>query len=164
MKFQLVFMGVILGFFGISSMEDKPFPDTLPTRFFVQVGGGLDGTNSVELKKDILFFQRTERGKVVVEKSFQVRPTKEAWTRFIQEINVAKLYRWSKNYQNLNVLDGEQWQVDLEIDGRKIHSEGDNSYPTDGDEAKPTSSFPANSPPFDRLCQAVSHLIGHEFR
>ena len=157
-------MGLIWGFSGTSLAQDKPFPDTVPIKFFIQIGGGLDGRNSVELKEGMLLFQCKERGKIVPEKSFEIRPTREAWTRFIQEINTTKLYRWSKNYPNPGILDGTQWSIDMEIDGRKIHSEGDNSYPTDGNEAKPTKSFPAKSPAFDRLCQAVSHLVGKEFR
>jgi hypothetical protein len=164
MKSWFLFMALIWGLVGISLAQDKPFPDAIPTKFFMQIGGGLDYRDSVELKNGVVTFQRKEAGRVLSEKSFHLSPDKAAWTRFIQEINTAKLYRWSKIYSNPGVDDGCQWSIDLEIDGRKIHSEGNNSYPTDGDELKPTTSFPANSPPFDRLCQAVSHLIGQEFR
>jgi hypothetical protein len=111
----------------------------------------------------VVTFQRKVAGKVLPEKTFHLSPDKAAWTRFLQEINETKLYRWSKIYPNPGVYDGEQWSVDMEIDGRKIHSEGDNNYPVDGNESKPTNS-PQGSPAFDRLCQAVSHLIGQEFR
>jgi|HubBroStandDraft_1064217.scaffolds.fasta_scaffold237250_2 hypothetical protein len=117
---------------------------------------------SVELKEGLVVY-KYRVGMESAVKTISIRPGKEAWSLFIKEINAAKLYRWTKLYADWNVLDGTHWSIDLEIDGRKIHSEGYNNYPLDGDEAKPRNS-PEGSLAFDRLCLAVSHLIGQEFR
>jgi len=168
MKSWFILMGMLWGLSGALPAENEPFPDSIPTKLVVHIDGIMRPLYSMELSGDLVTYKWTDtsqpQGKDI--KTLSIRPGKKAWARFIKEINAAKLYRWSKLYMNHpppEVMDGTHWTIDMEVDGRKFHSEGYNSYPVDGDEAKPADSE-RSSPPYDRLCQAVSHLVGQEFQ
>jgi hypothetical protein len=142
--------------------EGLPFPNVTPTGLFMHLDGFQRPQYSVELREGLVVYKHRVGTESSI-KTVSIRPSKEAWSRFIKEINASKLYRWTKLYADWDVQDGTHWSMDLVIDGRKIHSEGYNNYPLDGSEAKPANS-PEGSVAFDRLCLAVSHLIGQEFR
>ena len=42
-------------------------------------------------------------------REISIHPGKETWSRFIEEINAAKLYRWTKLYADWDVMDGTHW-------------------------------------------------------
>lgn len=166
MKSWLPILGIMWGLSSILLAEDKPFPKVIPTKLVMDIGGIMRPLYSVEFKENLVTYKWTDTSQPQTKdiKTLSIRPGKKAWARFIKEINAAKLYRWSKLYMNQpGVMDGTHWTVDMKIDGRKFHSEGYNSYPADGDEAKPANSE-RSSPPYNRLCEAVSHLTGQEFR
>jgi len=162
MKFLLLILGLLAISSNILVAEEVPFPNLTPTQLLVHIGGFGGPNYSVELKGDTVIYQATGAG-ISREKNVSIHPDQATWSRFLKEINEAKLYRWSKDYPNHGVMDGTQWSITMEIDGRKIYSRGSNNYPTDGNEAKPTNSA-ENSRSFNLFCEAISHLVGQEFR
>jgi len=163
MRRSSIAFGIILGFAMISlaQAEPKPFPDLVPAKLKVYVGGFIGSRLYVELDNGDVHVRQYEDNSL--KKVFTVRPTLEAWTKFVEEINRANLYKWATDYPNKGVYDGTQWSVELEFDGRKFKSKGDNNYPTAGAEAQPTNKPYPQGKPFETYCAAVSHLIGEDF-
>jgi hypothetical protein len=52
-------------------------------------------------------------------------------------VNDLKIFDWKKNYYNNNILDGEQWEIEITlISKRKIKIYGSNEYPENFDELR----------------------------
>jgi len=160
MKSWLLLFGMMSCLFLAARADDTPLPDAIPTKLNIYVGGFLGPSYSVELKGDVLIYKYSYEGKN--SKTISIKPGKKAWSRFIDEINSVKLFRWSPLYANPNVFDGTHWMVDLEFNTRKIHTQGDNNYPTDGNETKATNSADPSST-FSHFCRALSQLTGQPF-
>ena len=56
------------------------------------------------------------------------RPTEEDWIEFWKKINDLDVWGWEESYHNL-CLDGEDWSLSIEHEGKSISSEGGNAYP-----------------------------------
>ena len=137
-------------------MEPQPFPNVAPTKLSINIAGDISMQNTVTLENGVVSGQCRGR-------SFSIRPDAGTWTRFIQEINKAKLYKWAPDYPNPGVYDGTRWYVEIQFGERIFKSKGDNNFPTEGNESKPTNAPSPCGVPFQTLCAAVSHLIGDNF-
>jgi hypothetical protein len=56
------------------------------------------------------------------------------------------VWSWKKEYSDIRILDGIQWDLSIHYIDASVDSHGDNRYPPKQD--------------FDRLLNAVTHLIG----
>ena len=105
-------------------------------RFILGIGGFFGGYNKhiYTVSGDRVLFD--------LEHSFYPKPTNrpvcEPFTReeFVRGLAELHIGEWKKNYVNPLVLDGTQWNLDIEYeDGRKpFHIYGSNAYPYNFDE------------------------------
>ena len=68
--------------------------------------------------------------------------TEEELVGFWAAVDAAGVWYWAPAYDDPNVLDGTHWAVTLEYAGRRVESQGSNTYP-DG---------------FEAVCAALSRL------
>jgi len=87
----------------------------------------------------------------------KVCPSNEAWRRFWTSVENLNVWRWQPEYNNDQVLDGLQWSLTLEHNGRKVSSEGSNAFPgfEDGPEFPDTCEFA-------KFLKAIEALTGHK--
>ncbi len=94
------------------------------------VGGYRRGEKEVLLK-------RNEKGAYVYVRKIPVGVPEEKqitplrWMRLINKLySELYLHEWKKRYNNLNVMDGEQWYLEIRLTGnRKRTYSGSNAYP-----------------------------------
>lgn len=82
-----------------------------------------------------------------------LKPTQAEWQRFWQTIDVLGVWAWAEQYCQEDMYDGTSWSLVLEFGGRRLDTGGCNACPPDG-------ARPAESADFQRLCAAVSQLVG----
>ena len=63
------------------------------------------------------------------EPEMVLEPDSGAWVRFWKVVEDAGVWRWEKNYENPEILDGTQWFLKLKYQGRGIKSSGSNAFP-----------------------------------
>jgi hypothetical protein len=103
----------------------------------------LDG-NSVVFCKDLSYNAENKQKKEVSDQSKEV---------LISELNRLTILNWDKEYFNPSILDGEEWDLELEYnDGNKKLIKGYNSYPGSGELIE-------KSPEFRKLLNALNNLI-----
>jgi hypothetical protein len=96
----------------------------LPQRFKVLIQGF--GRHSYEV--------RFIRKRLVYRAGFsdapvKICPTEEQWIRFWSTAEKCNLWSWKSHYDNLDVLDGTQWELDIRIGTQALKSSGSNYYP-----------------------------------
>jgi|WetSurMetagenome_2_1015567.scaffolds.fasta_scaffold02589_2 hypothetical protein len=80
--------------------------------------------------------------------------TKDAIDNFISKLNDLKVLNWESEYDNLDVIDGEQWALEITYDGNKKKNIcGNNEYP----ESRPGSA--SRTPEFNELLKAIKSLL-----
>lgn len=79
---------------------------------------------------------------------------KDAIDKFISKLNDLKVLNWESEYYNLDVIDGEQWALEITYDGnKKKHICGNNEYPGS------LSNSTSRTPEFNKLLKAVKTLL-----
>ena len=76
------------------------------------------------------------------------------WSVFWSAVEACDLWHWAKRYDNPDILDGTQWEVEIAHGSRRFKSFGSNAYPgglRDGY---------GYSESFMLLLQAVRKLVG----
>jgi hypothetical protein len=67
------------------------------------------------------------------------------WLQFWSDVERLGVWEWKWEYRNetIEILDGEFWHLELEFNGRRLKSEGDNAYPgvPEGEEVTDESAF-----------------------
>jgi len=138
---------------------NNPGGSSLPTAFYIKIGGFHGPSYSVELRDGKLHYTADEPARQKkIEKA--VTPTEEQWRQFWQKMDQVRLWQWSREYVNREVLDGTQWNVRIKYDGKSLVASGSNAYPLETDVAQSNNS-PEASLPFNQFLQAVSKLIGN---
>jgi hypothetical protein len=157
-------LGLVSAFAAVSttgSASPIPFPDLVPAVLKISYSHDMWGVAEVELqdRKVIYKFSSITEGK----KSGFVKPTIEEWSKFIAELNAAKVYKWDDHYKGLRMADdgGFYWSVELQLGERRFISDGNTAFPTDGD--LKSANDPKNYVSYEKFNQAVSRLIGHDF-
>lgn len=79
-------------------------------------------------------------------------PTAEDWERFWSAAEACDLWNWTRRYDDPDILDGTQWQVEITLGSRRLKSSGSNAYP--GGEGDGSSKL------FTSLLRAVRKLVG----
>jgi hypothetical protein len=86
-------------------------------------------------------------------------PTVDEWEKFWKKLDKIGIWNWIEDYspQHLFFLDGEKWNLKIEVGNRKFECSGENAYPgdkigeiIDGDKLKP----------FKRFLYALERLTG----
>ena len=128
-------------------------PTDLPGKLLFTIGGFTGKCQEVEFKKGALHYRQAE-GAYRWGPEEITTPTPEAWAEFWRAAEVAGVWQWQKEYSNLNVLDGTQWSLKLEHQGRHVNCYGSNAFPgADGMKY-------AASGEFARFLKALQALTG----
>ena len=53
----------------------------------------------------------------------------DAWAQFWRDVKEIGVWKWKSDYINLNVMDGRNWVLAMEVPGRRMVSAGINAYP-----------------------------------
>lgn len=74
------------------------------------------------------------KGKINFNKGFGfkekiIKPTTEDWVEFWLKLDEIGIWEWNNNYDNLLVLDGYSWRLDIISGTKTIKSGGSNDYP-----------------------------------
>ena len=96
-------------------------------------GGYFDGYPEIEVNivGDTVFCKYLHPLKKK-EKSFEI--SKIEWNEFIKEIINVNVLTWEKNYNDPNIMDGTQWEVNINFQNeKKIEINGNNDYPNEWD-------------------------------
>ncbi len=95
---------------------------------FVKIGGFFQG---VEMRKAYIdgktaILKRISfDGSQFSEEEIERMPQEE----FIEKLGETHMEAWKKRYYDNEILDGEQWEIVLEYEGKKKSYRGNNQYP-----------------------------------
>jgi hypothetical protein len=134
--------------------EDKA-EDYLPRRFKFFIGG-LRGGSSWEWDGKALQCGTLDsvRGKGTTK---TITPSADQWKKFWKTMDEVKVWKWRSRYENLDVLDGSSWSLELEYGDEMVRSRGRNGYPSDDDVA--AMAGPGESEIFKKFREAVRELV-----
>ena len=134
----------------------EPFPPARFTSLYIE--RDIKGAEmTVQMAGDTVIYKVTLGDKIL--ESLTAHPSDDAWFKFIQGLNDAKVYKWAPRYEYPG--QGPAWVIDLVMEDRKFNSSGKNDYPKTGDEAQPQADPKAGpSIPFDLFWQAALTLVG----
>ena len=96
------------------------------------IGGFSEDYEKIIWKNDKLyhFFDRS-----FLEEDFII-PSEKDWEDFWRTVDKLKVWSWNKEYNNDDILDGTQWELEIKREGRKKRRIfGSNAYP------KPKGTF-----------------------
>ena len=96
-------------------------------QFEIYIGGYPGPSYSIKKDKDFLVYNYYYFNGDKPEKQEIIQPTKVQWDKFYSFLKTLNM--WKPLYENLEVCDGTQWNVNIINDNVKLVSEGDNSYP-----------------------------------
>lgn len=118
---------------------------TPPKVFKISIGDSPGLPYEVELQKDgtLQYTNKLWRGGEV-HRGIEV--TEDSWITFRNILDEIDVWSWKKEYSDIRILDGIQWELSIHYIDASVDSHGDNRYPPKQD--------------FDRLLNAVTHLIG----
>jgi hypothetical protein len=86
-----------------------------------------------------------------------VEPSPSDWQQFWQAMDEVELWAWKERYFAPGVMDGTQWEVEIEWAGRCASSGGSNRYPGYEEEGVEDA---CETRRFERFTEAVSKLVG----
>lgn len=121
-----------------------------PSSFTFVVGGFLGPTDSYVVSGTTLVHSHLDNSGDQDPELVQGEPTPEAWAAFRAELDALDAWSWDSTYLNVDVMDGTQWVLGVEWDGRTIQSSGSNAFPG--------SPGPEYGEQFERLIAAVEAL------
>ena len=76
------------------------------------------------------FSSEASRGVRYIGLPMPIKPRKEEWKSFWEELDVLKVWNWDKEYINRDMLDGTQWELNVKREGRRHRRiYGSNAYP-----------------------------------
>ena len=125
----------------------------LPEVFRFAIGGHCRDYLLVELRNGKLACCYTDSGYFFGEPAW-LEPSPEQWQDFLRAAAEAGVWTWDANYLNIRVLDGTQWSLQLQSDGRSVRCEGDNAYPGS------TSTDHGPDTAFGHFLKAIRDLTG----
>ncbi len=112
----------------------------------------MEGSQSVQLKNGTLLYSARNFAKET--DSAKIIPTQAQWNEFYDAMEKLKVWQWSPNYINNDILDGAYWELEIQVQGRHLKIFGRNSYPqADGKPGEYGETFRA-------YLKAVEKLLG----
>ena len=112
----------------------------IPSRLLVTIGGFGGPHYEVRWSRRKLRYHSDELQAAVM-------PTDEAWKSFWAALDRINVWGWAAHYDDLEILDGTQWELDLSNGTRRVKCSGSNAYP----------------PEFEQFLAAVEALVGQPF-
>lgn len=130
---------------------------TLPQYLKIRVGGILGPVYSIRMKGNNLIYRIHEDENTDEYSEAEINPAGEDWQVFNKALDDIGVWQWQGEYPNPGQTDGTQWFLEIEWNGRRIKSFGDNNFPiADGDPENESDI----SPTFENFLGAVRKLIG----
>jgi len=100
-------------------------PNYLPKTFTIFVGGYFNPSSySVRFENGVLVCRR---GILCEEQSLEITPAPEAWQRFWDKVDLLGVWKWQKSYSSNDTMDGTQWEVDMQVESKRLKSSGSNT-------------------------------------
>ncbi len=130
-----------------------------PDKLSIFVGGYTGSSYSVELKRGALVYTRCSFG-FEKEESCTVKPSPEAWEKFLERLDEADVWSWSGRYDTPGILDGTDWSAVISVGERSVEAGGSNGYPPASSKAESVSNSCEPDSHFSLFCDAVSELLG----
>ena len=124
-----------------------------PTTLHFEIGGFTETCHQIEFMDGKLQYRRAE-GAYVWEPAISLEPDSAAWDRFWQGVESAGVWSWEKGYWNPDILDGTQWSLKLNHQGRSIKTDGSNAFPGSQQPDDPAKCE------FGQFIEAVRKLTG----
>lgn len=93
-----------------------------PVRLVVTIGGFGGPHHEVRWQRGKLWY-RTD------ESTVPVVPSADEWERFWTAIDHIGVWSWEARYDDLDVCDGTQWEIDIRQGSRRVRCFGSNAYP-----------------------------------
>lgn len=112
----------------------------IPSRLLVTIGGFGGPHYEVRWFRRKLRYHSDELQAAMV-------PTDEAWKSFWAALDRINVWGWAAHYDDLEIFDGTQWELDLSDGVRRVRCSGSNAYP----------------PEFQQFLDAVTVLTGQRF-
>jgi hypothetical protein len=94
-------------------------------------------------------------GDAMMELKAEAVPSDRKWSNFRKRLDAIGIWQWRSNYDNPYVLDGVQWNLEIDYGSRKVQTDGSNWYPGSSDTA-----IIDETPEFKAFLQALSLLLG----
>jgi hypothetical protein len=119
----------------------------VPRRFRISIGGFGGPHYEVRLVNGRLRYQADFS--TLPEK---ISPTAKEWETFWATVQRCDLWNWALHYDDSDICDGTQWEIEVTLGERRLRSSGSNAYP--GGEGTGYSKC------FRLLLRAVRKLVG----
>ena len=103
------------------------------TGLIASVGGYFDGFSQVEIDFDTRQVSWTH-SLDDPEAAFKKRLAVKTLDKLSGQLKDLDLLNWKRRYENKQVLDGTQWQVEILRKGRSLRKSGSNDYPAQWDD------------------------------
>lgn len=100
-----------------------------PKELFLASGGFFGPNYRVFWQEEKLFYGVSAKSGAK-ETLTTLEPTLDQWTSFRKALDELGVWSWRKKYER-NVLDGTQWSISIQYEGRRVASSGSNDYPRD---------------------------------
>jgi hypothetical protein len=102
---------------------------SIPEKFSASIGGFLGQSYWVTLEHDAIVYSTSPSSSVAPKEKLVFHPTTSEWNKFQVMLNEAGIWSWEKRYEDPNVADGTQWNVEVKWGERFKQSSGDNAFP-----------------------------------
>lgn len=137
-------------------MTRPPEQAVRPAKFKFHIGGFWGPNHRLEIHDGTLYY-RTDDGEQVLE------PSAIKWRNFIAKLDAQGVWQWKEYYDNPDVCDGTQWELEIVIGDKRVESGGSNSYPGLVNDPEILDS-PESSEQFDAFLAALKNLTGKRIR
>jgi hypothetical protein len=143
----------------VNKLELLKVENFMPLSLEFSIGGYSGPSHNVKLKNGTSTYQYYDGGNYYNPlESTAVIPTKRKWINFKKKLDIIEVWGWDVRYDNPNVLDGTQWELEIDYGSQKISASGSNSYP--GANNVDMLLDWEDIPVFDNFLRALNLLLG----
>ena len=110
------------------------------------VGGYFQGHQyfEINLLSGEVFYSKEDEDRLDLVKTLN----KNQICKLLQDLKAANILNWNRNYMDRHVMDGTQWSIKIDVNGRKRNKIGSNMYPKE----------------WKMYCKIISCLFRKDFR
>jgi len=137
----------------VAVISDKP--DILE----VSIGGLFGPAFQAQLQKDTILYT-SRKPDNSTPRTVTLPIPNARWVIFKNKIDALNIWKWPKFCENVDVLDGTQWKVEIHYANQSIESSGSNSFPM---AAGICNHSPNASEDFNKFLHAMRELTGKDF-
>ena len=143
----------------IASLE-LPEPSIIkPLTLEFSIGGYSGPCHNVKLENEKLTYQHSNDGYCTNSSEVTVViPTNRKWINFKKKLDIINVWGWDSRYEDQRILDGTQWELEIDYGIKKISTSGSNSYPG-ADNVDMLLDW-EDTPVFDDFLHALNLLLG----